>query len=194
MKDVRDAGDAQVTQAAELPHTSDFLFSDIPLIKGSCSVSYIALLCMDVLREVHSSSLSTSRGDNEVIYNPLQLQRTWRMALPSFASAELCSLCPGSPFAVWRDTGGTRVPRQGHDDFCPSTPVPALDLPVTEAVCTERQMRWPPGHPNEDFVSEPSKPWAHQETLLHIHWVIAERWRTFSQDKMILEQSGSVTI
>lgn len=76
MKDVRDAGDAQVTQATELPHTSDFLFSDIPLIKGSCSVSYIALLCMDVLREVHSSSLSTSRGDNEVIYNPLQLQRT----------------------------------------------------------------------------------------------------------------------
>lgn len=55
--------------------------------KRKLLVSYIALLCMDVLREVHSSSLSTSQGDNEVIYNPLQLQRTWRMALPSFASA-----------------------------------------------------------------------------------------------------------
>lgn len=97
MKDVRDAGDAQVTQAAKLPHTSDFLFSDIPLIKGSCSVSYIALLCMDVLREVHSSSLSTSRGDNEVIYNPLQLQRTWRMALPSLCVCRAVLFVPWEP-------------------------------------------------------------------------------------------------
>lgn len=39
-------------------------------------MSWIALLYMDVLREVHSSSLSTSQGaiDNEVIYNPFNYE------------------------------------------------------------------------------------------------------------------------
>lgn len=144
MKDIWDARDPSDTGRLASTHISDFLFSDIPLIKGSCSC--LALLCCVWMFWGKSilPAFPPARGDKEVIYNPLQLRRTRRMELPSFASAELRALCPGSPLAVERDTGGTRVPRQRKDDFCPSTRIPAPGLPVTE-LCVQRDRRT--GHP-----------------------------------------------